>query len=43
MSSNLGLGKVLTTIVYPAMVGCQMTSSSCGDLRMSILSIGSTS
>jgi hypothetical protein len=35
MSSNLGLGGVLTTIVYPAMVGGQMTSLSSRDLRIS--------
>jgi hypothetical protein len=44
MSSNLGLGGVLTTIVYPAMVGGQMTLLSYGDLGkdMSVLFIGST-
>jgi hypothetical protein len=44
MSSNSSLGRVLTTIVYLAMVGGQMTSSSSGILGgkdMSVLSIGS--
>jgi hypothetical protein len=35
MSLNPGLGGVLTTIVYPAMVGGQMTLLSYGDLRIS--------
>ena len=35
MNLNLGSGKVLTTIVYPVMVGGQMTLSSHGGLRIS--------
>jgi hypothetical protein len=35
MSSNLSLGGVLTTIVYPPIVGDQMTSSLSGSLRIS--------
>jgi hypothetical protein len=35
MSSNLGLGRVLTTIVYPTMVEGQMTLSSSAYLRFS--------
>ena len=35
MSSNTGLGGVLTTIVYLAVVGDQMTSSSSEDVRIS--------
>jgi hypothetical protein len=43
ISSNLGLGRVLTTIVCLAMVGGQMTSLSCGDMIINLFFGGETS